>query len=149
MKTIEEMKNYQFGCLDGRDKSRLVKFLSSNQLEMFELSLKEGVIAEEFDKDVIPFTKENILIQLKEDVAFGFEKALNKRGISSSLMYDVVRMWNYILQEGLEDFDDYDHYGLPLFKATAIKYSFPNPIGKHTGKESLFSDEDELNVFFP
>lgn len=38
--------------------------------------------------------------QLEEDVRFGFEKALNQRGISASLMFECVMMWNYILEEG-------------------------------------------------
>lgn len=33
------------------------------------------------------WTRENILEQLKSDVEFGFEKALDQRGISASLMW--------------------------------------------------------------
>ena len=33
----------------------------------------------------VPLTREDVLKQLKGDLAFGFEKALNKRGISASL----------------------------------------------------------------
>lgn len=75
--------------------------------------------------------------QLEEDVRFGFEKALNQRGISASLMFECVMMWNYILEEGLEDWDedDYGFYGLPLFKATAVKYGWDNPIGEDSGRE--------------
>lgn len=45
-------------------------------------------------------------------------------------------MWNWILEDGLENWDvnDYTQYGLPLFKATAQKYGFDNPI-----------DDDECN----
>jgi hypothetical protein len=48
-------------------------------------------------------------------------------------------MWNWILDEGLEDFDDYAQYGLPLFKATAVKYGFENPIGDDYGNEYKYS----------
>jgi len=32
-------------------------------------------------------------------------------------------------------------YGLPLFKATAIKYGFPNPIGDDSGSERKYDCE--------
>ena len=91
----------------------------------------------------LEWTRENVLKQLKDDVEFGFEKALNKRGISASLMFDVVRKWNKVLEEGLEnwDEDDYAMYGLPLFKATAVKYGFENPIGDDTGREDYYNCE--------
>ena len=89
------------------------------------------------------WTRENILEQLKDDVEFGFEKALNRRGISSGLMFDVVHKWNKVLEEGLEDWDEdhYAMYGLPLFKATAVKYGWDNPIGDAEGNESEYGDE--------
>ena len=56
-------------------------------------------------------------------------------------MFNVVMMWNIILQDGLENYDEdnYAQYGLPLFKATAIRYRFPNPIGEDTGSESKYA----------
>lgn len=56
-------------------------------------------------------------------------------------MYEVVQMWNCILEEGLEDFDSYAMYGLPLFKATAVKYGFDNPIGDDTGAEDHYEEQ--------
>lgn len=141
MKTLEQIKERGSQCLDGRDFSRLSQFLSSSQLKDFGFSLKEGVSEEEWDNKVIPFTRENILTQLEKDVEFGFEKALDKRGISASFMYATVQMWNWILEEGLEDFDNYPMYGLPLFKATALKYGWENPIGDDKGNESYY-DQD-------
>lgn len=142
MKSIETiLANYKSETLDGRDVSRLSNFLTEEQ------ALKVGVEYKEEYKGKhipIPFTKENVLLQLKEDVAFGFEKALNQRGISAGLMFDVVQMWNWILEEGLENYDEnkgYAQYGLPLFKATAIKYGFDNPIGDKAGNESEFASD--------
>ena len=43
-----------------------------------------------------------ILKQLEEDVDFGFEKALNQRGLSAPAMYIVVRMWMWILEDDLQ-----------------------------------------------
>ena len=144
MKTIEQIaSDYKSQCLDGRDIYRLAKFLTFDQLKMFGLEAKEGVTEEDWNKETIPFTRENIIKQLESDVDFGFDKALNKRGISAGLMFDVVRMWNWILEEGLENWseDNYAQYGLPLFKATALKYGFENPIGDDNGDEYQYSAE--------
>lgn len=86
------------------------------------------------------FTKKNIISQLRMDVAFGFKKALNKRGISASMMYEVVRGWLTILEDPLKDFDNYPMYGLPLFKAVAIKFGFDNPIGEDDGSEDKYGN---------
>lgn len=111
-------------------------FNEIEDLAHFGLELKEGYKGKH---QHLPFTRENILEQLKSDLEFAFEKALGQRGISASLMYEVISMWNWILEEGLEDFDEYEHYGLPLLKATAVKYGFDNPIGNDRGNESKYA----------
>ena len=140
MKTIEQiLESHESQTLDGRDLTRLAQFLTVEQIEKLGLSFNSP---EEREAHVpIEFTKENVLKQLEKDVAFGFEKALNRRGISSGLMYEVVQMWNKILEEGLEDFYSYAMYGLPLFKATAVKYGFDNPIGDDTGSEDHYEEQ--------
>jgi hypothetical protein len=141
MKTLQQVKeSYKSETIDGRDIGRLSQFLPEDQLKDFGLELKEEFVGKHETRE---FTRENVLQQLRKDVEFGFEKALNQRGISSSLMYDVVSMWNWILEEGLEEFEEYAQYGLPLFKATAIKYGFDNPIGDDTGAELKYSSEGE------
>lgn len=140
MKTLEQIKERGSQTLDGRDFRRLSQFLTANQLKDFGFTLIESVSDDEWNKKVIPFTRENILIQLEKDVEFGFEKALNKRGISAGFMFETVRMWNWILEEGLEDFDSYTMYGLPLFKATALKYGWENPIGNDDGNENFYDE---------
>lgn len=137
MKTLEQIATgYKSETIDGRDLNRLAQFIPEDMLPQFGLQLKEEFIGKH---ETIEFTRANILKQLADDVAFGFEKALNQRGISSSMMYTVVSMWNWILEEGLEDFDDYAQYGLPLFKATAIMYGFDNPIGDDDGDEQRYT----------
>lgn len=46
-------------------------------------------------------------------------------------------------KEGLEswDEDDYAFYGLPLFKATAVKYGWDNPIGEDSGRERKYDSQ--------
>ena len=144
MKTLEYIaENYKSATIDGRDFHRLAQFIPFDMLPKFGIEPSdEWNDKEKWDAHVKPFTRENILKQLEEDVEFGFEKALNKRGISSGLMYEVVKMWNWILEEGLEDFDNYPMYGLPLFKATAVKYGFDNPIGDDTGSEDEYNESE-------
>ena len=138
MKTLEQIKKRKSQCLDGRDFSRLLQFIPEADLSAFRIELKPEFVGKH---EAIAFTRENVLIQLRKDVDFGFEKALDQRGISAGLMFEVVEMWNWILDEGLEDFskDDYAQYGLPLFKATAVKYGFPNLIGEHYGNERQYA----------
>ena len=124
--------------------SRLAQFCSKEELRKLDIFEEESL--NEFDdskrKD---WTEENIINQLKRDVAFGFEKALNKRGISASLMFEVVFNWNKILENPLKDWDpdNYAMYGLPLFKATALLYGFENPIGEDSGREDYYNESDD------
>lgn len=138
MKTLAQVKEqYKSNTIDGRDLYRLMQFIPESELKDFGLELKPEYVG---THKHIDFTRENVLIQLEKDVEFGFEKALDQRGISAWLMAEVVMMWNWVLEEGLEDFDDYPMYGLPIFKATAVKYGFDNPIGDDTGCESIYGE---------
>jgi len=139
MKTVDQICKYTSRALDGRDINRLSSFLPEDKLVEMGMELKD-----EFKGNHVPeeLTRENILKHLEQDLAFAFEKALNCRGISAGLMYLTIKMWNWILEEGLEDFDDdnYPMYGLPLLKATALKYGFDNPIGEDSGSEDKYNE---------
>lgn len=138
---------YMGGCCHGevaKHFPELAKFIPYNMIKDFGMKPNEEYNNEErWNSTVVEFTRENVLKQLEEDVRFGFEKALNQRGISASLMFECVMMWNYILEEGLEDWDedDYRFYGLPLFKATAVKYGWDNPIGEDSGRERKYDSQ--------
>ena len=139
MKTLEQvMKDFKSNTLDGRDAARLASFVKEEDLPKLGISIEEG---HEGEHKNIDWTEENILKQLKSDVEFGFEKALGRRGISAGLMHEVVRMWNGILENGLnaDDDSDYPMYGLPLFKATAVRYGWENPIGDDSGSEDGYN----------
>ena len=141
MKTIDEiLNNYKEWetVLDDRFGIRLTAFLTEEQCAQIGFTFKDEYKGKHQPKE---WTRENILEQLKEDVAFGFEKALDKRGMSSGLMYDVVLKWNRVLEEGLENSGKFAQYGLPLFKATAVKYGWDNPIGDDNGDEYKYSAE--------
>lgn len=142
MKTLDEIvNNYKEWSvvLDDRFGARLAQFLTQEQLEKIGFEWNSD---EPYPKPK-EWTRENILSQLERDVEFGFGKALDKRGISAGLMFEVVRRWNKVLEEGLENFpeDNYAMYGLPLFKATAEKYGWENPIGDDSGSEDYYNEE--------
>ena len=160
MRTLDEiLSNYKSNCLDSRDSYRLWKFIpwniAKNYLDFFKTVKDEYLNEESWNKEIykMPFTRDNIIEQLRTDVEFGFEKALNRRGISAGLMFEVVRMWNWILNEDDEltnwPSERYAMYGLPLFKATAIKYGFPNMIGDDEGDESWYEEDvDDFNIYY-
>lgn len=123
--------------LDGRDYARLCDFFPESDWEALGFTRKDGVDSQ----PPVAWSDENIRKQLASDVAFGFEKALNKRGISASFMYAVVQMWMWVFEDDLQHHSDYAQYGLPLFKAVAIKYGLPNPIGDKCGDEPEFESD--------
>lgn len=63
-------------------------------------------------------------------------------------MFAVVLRWNRVLEEGLEDYpeDNYAMY-LPLFKATAEKYGWENPIGDDSGSEDYYNEEYDEGLY--
>lgn len=124
-------------CLDGRDYDRLADFLSNKDIvEVLGFELIPGIP----ESEPRPWTAEEVKKQLQLDVDFGFEKALNQRGLSSGMMYRVVLMWMWILEDELQHNENYKMYGLPLFKAVALKYGFPNEIGDDSGEEDKYNE---------
>lgn len=113
---IDEIEMDDF-C-DRRFTKKLLDFLPVEEWETFGFKQKEK--REHNPKE---WTKENIIIQLKEDLEFAIEKAINHRGISASLMYDVLRSWCMILENGLEK-TAYGWYGDKLIKAVDEYYNF-------------------------
>jgi hypothetical protein len=123
MLTLDEtIKTHKERCFDRRDTLRLAEFVPTCRLGEIGIELKKGATVD--DSDLVAFTKENVIKLLEGDVRFGYEKAQDQRGLSACAMFHCVAMWNHILQEGLENFDDYGSYGMPLFKATAEKYGW-------------------------
>lgn len=125
MKTIKEIldnyKDYET-FLEDRFGVRLCEFLTIEQMKQigFEYNDIEKANADHPKE----WTEENILSQLKYDVEFGWQKACNERGISTSLMFEVVRTWCKVLENGLGDFTDYGPYGKPLFREVAKLYDW-------------------------
>lgn len=134
MKSLTEvLDNFKSVTFDNRDAYRLMLFCPEDQLHKLDLELNDEYKGRH---EAIEFTEENILRQLREDVEFGFEKALGQRALSADMMYAVVCMWLDVLEDDEIDREQYNMYGLPLFKAVAVKYGFDNPIGDDDGSEA-------------
>lgn len=141
MKTQQQvLDTFKMECLDGRDAGRLAHFFPVSDWEKIGVRPSEAFSPDRYTP--LPWTEEAIKKQLEGDLEFGFEKALNKRGISASLMYEVVKMWMWILEDPLYEFPDYAQYGLPFFKAVALKYNFPNRIGEDKGNEPEYAADE-------
>ena len=110
-----ELDNLLHQC---RFTKRFVDFLPTSEWKKFgfEYQGKEEHIPKEW-------TEENVITQLKYDLDFAIEKALGQRGISASLMNDVLRSWCIVLENGLENID-YGWYGDSLIKAIDEYYDF-------------------------
>lgn len=91
---INEFEEDNF--IDRRFTKRFIDFLPTSEWDKFGFRYTG-------EEEYIPkeWTEENILAQLKEDVEFGYMKAVDERGISSELMAMVVNAWCKILQNGL------------------------------------------------
>ena len=103
MKSLEYVKAHykEFEAdylLDRRWTNRFLDFLPVGEWEKYGFRFT-GEDPEA--RAVKEWTEENILAQLKEDVEFGYEKAVGERGISSELMAMVVNSWCKVLENGL------------------------------------------------
>ena len=134
MKTLEYVKEHiseieQDDMFDSRFTKRLMQFIPSGEWEKFGFKRKED--SEEFT--VTPWTEENVLAQLKDDLDFAITKAANHRGISAGLMNDVLKAWCIVLENGLED-TEYGWYGDKLIKAIDEFYGW-DLVGNNFDKE--------------
>lgn len=125
MKTLEYVKNHidefeRDDFLDKRFTRRFLDFIDESEWEKFGFRRKEGAEP----KKPKEWTEENVLRQLKDDVAFGIEKALDHRGISSGLMAMVCCSWLDVLEDKDIERYLYGWYGSELFKAIDKKYGF-------------------------
>ena len=112
---IDEFEEDKF--IDGRFTKRFIDFIPVSEWEKFGFRYTG-------EDELVPkeWTEENILAQLKKDVEFGYEKAVNERGISSGLMAMVVNAWCKILQNGLNLNGNDGYYHIKQFTTVAKHY---------------------------
>ncbi len=128
MKTLEYVKEHidefeEDDFLDKRFTKRFVDFLPTEEWEKFGFRYtgKEAYSPKEW-------TEENVLAQLKEDVEFGYMKAILERGISAELMAMVVNAWCKVLENGLNmDGEGTGSYHIRQFERVAKHYGWELP----------------------
>ena len=127
MKTIDWVKEHydeleKDNWFDRRWTKRFLDFLPWKEWKEYGFNTTENFNAEEYTpKD---WTEQNILEQLEEDVRFGYQKAVDGRGISSELMADVVDTWCKILENGLNLNGDDGYYHIRQFEVVAEHYGW-------------------------
>lgn len=112
-----DRRNYR--SVDRRFTKRFLQFFPTDEWETygFRYTGTDPYVPKEW-------TEENILAQLMDDVEFGYEKAMNERGISSELMAMVVEAWCNVLENGL-DLDGNDGpYHIRQFTTVAKHYGW-------------------------
>ncbi len=92
---------------------------------------------------VKPWTEANVIEQMKEMTRIGFEFGLTHRGTSAAWMRQALCIYIYLIEDPdltkkLARDQMFVVYGLPLYKAIAVKYGFPNPIGDDEGNEEHY-----------
>lgn len=114
---IEEFEKDNF--FDSRWTNRFLQFVPVEEWGNFGFEFT----GEEPPAPIV-WTEENILKQLKADVEFGYEKAMDERGISSELMSMVVQSWCDVLENGLNLNGDDGWYHHKQFEIVAKHYGW-------------------------
>lgn len=114
---IDEFEKDNF--IDRRFTKRFIDFLPTSEWRQFGFEYKG-----ETEYTPKEWTEENVLSQLREDVEFGYEKAINERGISSELMAMVVNAWCKVLENGLNLDGDDGYYHIRQFTIVAEHYGW-------------------------
>ena len=124
MKSLDYVKNHidefeKDDFVDRRFTRRFLQFIPTDEWETFGFRYTgtEPYVPKEW-------TEENILAQLRDDVEFGYEKAMNERGISSELMAMVVEAWCNVLENGLDLDGDDGPYHIRQFITVAKHYGW-------------------------
>lgn len=99
--------------------------------------LREGYTEEEWNDAFGPYQKPYTEEVVTEELVtymnlFGFDKALNHRGISASRTVEKVRAWCYALGRMelvhvLSDERLYPQYGAPMLSTVAQEFGIPEP----------------------
>lgn len=92
--------------------------------DLMKSKLKSEVTKEQWEKDLKPFTEENIITEMKEYLSYAYEKAENQRGLSAARSMQKYQTWLYAIgdDELSEECEGYHLYGLPQLNKIKEKY---------------------------
>ena len=96
--------------------------------------LKPELTEDQWKQHIIPYTEEHVTQTLTDYMnEYGFDKALNHRGLSASRTIDKIRAWCFALgkDELVAYMDDtenhYAQYGAPMLSVVAKHFGIPEP----------------------
>ena len=94
-----------------------------------------------------PADEETLKADMLVYLAFAWEKAEDRRGISASRSVQKLEMWLWLLgHEKLvalaADDDSYSPYGAPILAAISKEYGVPIPAGMEQMAAGVYEDED-------
>lgn len=128
---VERIKEEQQKFLSFQP-SVLAMYLPFNLLKQVlkQVAKKDADLA---DWAPLPLTRERILFDMGQYMAFAWEKAINHRGLSAGRSVDKMRAWLWLLGEenDLVSFvnsdDNYPNYGAPILKRICEAFDLPLP----------------------
>jgi len=120
MKTVAELKAKVES--DAKDPVERVMIATCNGIHPLMIFVP-AFYKEEYKKDVVELTRENIIKEMEKYIDFAFEKAKNERGISANRSIWKFKQWLWALEDTeITDFD-FEDYGTSLLTGIANKYN--------------------------
>lgn len=146
MRTQEEIVKYYQDRRDfdftGAIMEAVLPFLDYKHAKQF-FKPDNDMTAEEWKSEIQEdYTRENLLNKLERYTAFGWEKALNHRGISTWRTYEKIKAYLWLLEDDelfnfATNVGNYDLYGAPLLAEVCKKYGFPMPIDERARRMAM------------
>ena len=110
---VERVREIARLDLFGAERTDLLTYVPFESAKEF---LKEGADQEEWDKECLENTQQNIVKEIREYMPFAWDKANNARGLSANRSISHMRAWVWLLghdELAKSLFDDYNNYGKP------------------------------------
>lgn len=94
--------------------------------------LKPEITETEWLGEVRPFTQDRVMADMREYMAFAWDKVADHRGLSAVRSVSEMKAWCYILGEDelvafCDEVANYAQYGAPILKHICEKLGFPIP----------------------
>lgn len=122
---LEEIQSREGNFLDFTAEV-LIEFLP---FEVARPLLKSDIKPSEWPEPV-PLTREAVVAKMRDYMReYGWDKALNHRGLSADRTIQKMRAWAWVLRDDVSYFtdDNYPQYGVPILKTVCETYGFDIP----------------------
>lgn len=111
--------------------NEVINFIKTNRADMlfsfhldplvpfltYPMAKESGFFKDDLVESYLPttkeYTRENVLADMRDYLAFAYEKALDQRGLSASRSVQKMATWLYMLNDPFhKEVEDYEDYGL-------------------------------------